>query len=146
VWRDPRTLVGASDAGAHLDMTDAFHYSTSMLGQAVRKHELLGFEEAIRYLTADPADLYGFVDRGRIAPGCWADIVVIDPSTVGYQDLETRHDLPAGAGRLYAGSTGIDRVLVAGTTIVEDGDFTAERPGRILRSGTDTRTVSAATP
>ena len=50
-----------------------------------------------------------------------------------------RADLPGGAARLYAGSTGISDVLCAGVPVVSDGDFTDARPGRVLRSGTDTR-------
>jgi|BarGraNGADG00212_1021973.scaffolds.fasta_scaffold03062_2 N-acyl-D-aspartate/D-glutamate deacylase len=58
VWRDPRTLVGASDAGAHLDMMDSFSYATTMLARAVRERELLPLEEAISLLTDAPASLY----------------------------------------------------------------------------------------
>jgi hypothetical protein len=51
-----------------------------------------------------------------------------------------RYDLPAGAGRLYGEAEGIDHVLIAGEEIVAGRDFTGRRPGRMLRSGVDTRT------
>ena len=59
-------------------------------------------------------------------------------------ELETRFDLPAGAGRLYGEPVGIDHVLVNGTTIVTDGRPTGALPGTLLRSGRDT--TSAPTP
>ena len=83
VWRDPRAVVGASDAGAHLDMIDSFSYCTSMIEGACRRRDLLPVEEAVHYLTDVPARLYGLRDRGRVLPGWWADLVVFDPSTIG---------------------------------------------------------------
>ena len=55
VWRDGRAVVGASDAGAHLDMIDSFSFSTTLLARAVRERELLPIEEAVHYLTDGPA-------------------------------------------------------------------------------------------
>jgi N-acyl-D-aspartate/D-glutamate deacylase len=78
-----------------------------------------------------------------VAEGWWADLVVFDPATVGPGPLRTRSDLPAGANRLYAGSDGIAHVLVNGTSVVTDGRLTGAVPGRVLRSGADTRTVPA---
>ncbi len=146
VWRDPRAVVGGSDAGAHLDTMCGAVYSTSLLGYGVRQRELLGFEEAVRLLTDVPARLYGLIDRGRVAEGWWADLVVFDPATVGPGPLRTRDDLPAGANRLFAGAEGVAHVLVNGTSVVTDGLLTGAVPGRVLRSGTDTTTVLANTP
>jgi N-acyl-D-aspartate/D-glutamate deacylase len=53
-----------------------------------------------------------------------------------------RFDLPGGAGRVYGESHGVHHVVVNGTQCVRDGAMLAARPGRILRSGTDTVTVS----
>jgi len=142
VWRDPRAVIGASDAGAHLDMLETFAFSTGLLEQGVRKHQLLPLEEAVQRLTSVQADLYGLRDRGRLVEGAWADMVVFDEDTIGVGDVETRFDLPGGAGRLYAGSTGVGHVFVNGTEIVRDGAFTEARPGRMLRSGRDTYTAS----
>jgi N-acyl-D-aspartate/D-glutamate deacylase len=141
VWRDPRAVVGGSDAGAHLDTMCGAVYSTSLLGDGVRGRQLLTFEEAVRLLTDVPARLYGLVDRGRVAEGWWADLVVFDPGTVGPGGLHTRHDLPAEAPRLFAGADGIEHVLVNGTEVVTGGTLTGAVPGRVLRSGTDTVTV-----
>jgi N-acyl-D-aspartate/D-glutamate deacylase len=143
VWRDPRAIVGGSDAGAHLDTMCGAIYSTSLLGDGVRSRGLLGFEEAVRLLTDVPARLYGLRDRGRLAPGYWADVVVFDPDTVGHGPERTRQDLPGGASRLYAEATGIEHVLVNGTELVRRGGFTGALAGRVLRSGTDTDTVGA---
>jgi N-acyl-D-aspartate/D-glutamate deacylase len=116
-------------------------YSTSLLGDGVRRRQLLSVEEAVRLLTDVPARLYGLVDRGRLAEGWWADLVVFDPARIAPEPLQTRHDLPAGAPRLFAGSTGVEHVLVNGTAVAEGGQLTGALPGRVLRSGTDTATV-----
>ena len=144
VWRDERAVVGASDAGAHLDFLATFNYSTVMLGQPVRERGLMPIEEAVRLLTDVPARLYGIKERGRLREGWCADVVVIDPETVGPQPVRMRFDLPGGAPRLFGGADGIDHVLVNGTEIVDHGVFTDARPGTLLRSGRDTETVTAS--
>ena len=141
VWSDPRTVIGASDAGAHLDMIDTFTCSTSLLGPAVRDKGLLPLEEAVHQITDVPACLYGLRGRGRISEGWRADLVVFDAERIGPGPLHTRYDLPAGAGRLYAEAEGIDCVLVNGVEVVRGKEFTDARPGTILRSGRHTETV-----
>ena len=142
VWRDPRVVVGGSDAGAHLDMMCGAVYSTALLAHAWREHQLVGLEEAIHLLTDVPARLYGLVGRGRIEVGAAADLVLFDGEAIGYEPERMRADLPAGAWRLHAGSTGVHRVLVNGTSVVEDGAVAGATPGTLLRSGRDaTRTL-----
>jgi len=142
VWDDPRALIGASDAGAHLDMIDTFTLTTTLLGTAVREKKLLTLESAIQKISDAPARLYGFRERGRLAPGWHADVVVFDPDRVGAGPVYTRADLPGGASRLYADALGIEHVLVNGVEIVRGGELTGARPGRVLRSGRDTETVA----
>jgi N-acyl-D-aspartate/D-glutamate deacylase len=140
-WRDERTVVGASDAGAHLDMLDTFAFSTQLLGGGVRERGLLGWEEAIHQLTDVPGRLYGIRGRGRLAAGWHADVVVFDPQTVATGPTYTRFDLPGGAGRLYADAVGIEHVFVNGSEIVRGTELTGTSPGTVLRSGRDTDTV-----
>jgi N-acyl-D-aspartate/D-glutamate deacylase len=142
VWRDPRVVIGGSDAGAHLDMMCGAIYSTAVLSHGVRDFEALTLEEAVHLLTQVPARLYGLRGRGVLAPGHAADLVLFDPATVGYQPERTREDLPGGAWRLHAEATGIDRVLVNGVEIVVGGTPTGATPGTLLRSGRDTATVT----
>ncbi|HEX6311816.1 MAG TPA: amidohydrolase family protein [Acidimicrobiia bacterium] len=141
VWRDPRAIVGASDAGAHLDMLATFNYSTAMLRGAVVERGLLPLEEAVHLVTDAQARLYGIRERGRIAEGWHADLVLFDEARIGPGPVHTRHDLPGGAGRLYCEAEGIEHVLVNGTEIAAGGTLTGARPGSILRSGRDTDTV-----
>jgi N-acyl-D-aspartate/D-glutamate deacylase len=142
VWRDPRAVVGGSDAGAHLDMMCGAIYSTALLAHGVREFGVVTLEEAVRLLTDVPARLYGLTGRGRIADGFAADLVLFDADTVGYGPERTRTDLPGGAWRLYAGSTGVERVLVNGVAVVEAGMLTGALPGTLLHSGRDTTTVT----
>jgi N-acyl-D-aspartate/D-glutamate deacylase len=146
LWRDRRTVIGGSDAGAHLDMMCGAIYSTALLGNGVRQRELLSWAEAIHLLTDVPARLYGLKHRGRVAEGWWADLVVFDPETVGHGPERRRDDMPGGASRLYAEGIGIEHVMVNGSEIVRHGDFTGALAGQLLRSGRDTETVAAGAP
>lgn len=141
-WQDSRTVVGASDAGAHLDMIDTFSFTTQLLGNAVSKRSLLSVENAVHQLTEVPSRLVGLKGRGVLRENYWADIVVFDLERVDCSATYTRRDLPAGAGRLYADAHGIEHVFVNGREIVRENEFTGALPGRILRSGTDTATVA----
>ncbi len=141
LWRDDRTIIGGSDAGAHLDMLDTFGYFTDFLGPTVRDRQLLPLEEAVRMVTDDAARAFGLTGRGRVAEGYAADIVVFDEDRIGSEPVHARVDLPADGMRLYAGATGIDCVLVNGEPVAESGVATGARPGTVLRSGRDTHTV-----
>ena len=133
VWREPLMLIGASDAGAHLDNASSFTYTTSLLGGAVRNRHLLSLEEAVHHITDAPARLCGISARGRIAEGFHADVVVFDEATIAPGPIALRGDLPGGARRLYADAIGIHHVLVNGTEIVRDGTWTGALPGSVLR-------------
>ena len=143
IFQNPRVLIGASDAGAHLDMIDTFAYTTDILGPSVRDRRLFTLEEAVRLITEVPARVYGLSDRGKVDIGYHADLVVFDPDRIGQGPVHLRDDLPGGASRLYMVATGIDRVLVSGEEVVRGIELTGERPGRVLRSGRDTTTVHA---
>jgi N-acyl-D-aspartate/D-glutamate deacylase len=143
VWRDDRAIVGASDAGAHLDMIDSFAFSTTLIARAVRERNLMPLEEAVSHLTDRPARLYGLRNRGRLEEGYFADVVVLDPDTIGPGPVYQKFDLPGGAGRVYGEAIGIDHVLVNGVPAVRNGELLAARPGSLIRSGRDTDTVTA---
>jgi N-acyl-D-aspartate/D-glutamate deacylase len=142
VWEDPRAMLGGSDAGAHLDRMCGAPYPTRFLADALRGHRLVPVERAVQLLTQAPAELFGLADRGTLRPGAHADVVVLDPGTVGSDPATLVGDLPGGSARLTAGSQGIVRVLVNGTAVVVDGRATGAVPGRLLRSGRDTYTVA----
>jgi len=139
-------MIGGSDAGAHLDMINTFAFSTQLLGEAVRVRGLLPLEEAVHRITGLPAQRFGLKDRGRIAPGRAADLVVFDPDAIACGPIELRQDLPEDGTRLYAGVTGLPHVMVGGRFVVRDGRSTGIHSGRVLRSGRDTETVAIGQP
>jgi N-acyl-D-aspartate/D-glutamate deacylase len=140
-WRDDRAIIGASDAGAHLDMIDTFAFSSQVLSEGVRERNLLGLEEAIHRMTDLPARVFGLRDRGLLRLGYWADIVLFDPATIGCGPIYSRKDLPGGAARLFCDAIGVGHVIVNGQQILRNGEPTGALPGTILRSGRDTCTV-----
>lgn len=139
-WTDPRVVIGASDAGAHLDMLTTFDYPVRFLA-LVREHPELSLPAVVAQLTDIPARLYGLHERGRIVPGWWADLVLFDPEKIDAGVVNVRSDLPAGAERQYAEPIGIAHVIVNGVEIVSQGRLTGERPGALLRRGVDTTDV-----
>jgi N-acyl-D-aspartate/D-glutamate deacylase len=142
VWEDGRAMLGGSDAGAHLDRMCGAPYTTRFIGDMIRGRQLVAVEEAVRLITDVPAQLFGLQERGRIAPGYHADLVVFDPATIGSDPATLVADLPGGSARLTAGSQGVVRVLVNGIETVADGKATGATPGTLMRSGVATRTVT----
>ncbi len=136
---DPHTIIALSDAGAHASQLCDACYSTYLLGHWVRERKTFTIEQAVHNLTQRPAEMFGITDRGLLAAGRPADVVVFDPKTVGPGPLKRVYDLPAGADRLVSEASGIDAVIVNGKLIRRDGkDAVAANdklPGRLLRHG-----------
>jgi N-acyl-D-aspartate/D-glutamate deacylase len=135
----PDAMLGLTDAGAHASqLCDACAY-TYTLGHWVREKQVLTLPQAVRMMTARPAEVYGLRDRGRIALGAPADLVLFDPDTVGAGPLRRVNDLPGGADRLVSEPSGIEMVMVNGVTIRAQGkdavDPQGPMPGRVLRGG-----------
>ncbi|HEV3112900.1 MAG TPA: amidohydrolase family protein [Candidatus Binataceae bacterium] len=132
---DPRTVIGVSDAGAHVDMVCDAGYCTFLLGNWVREKRALSLERAVARLTSEIADLWGIKERGRLAAGAAADLVIFDPNTIGSEARgEMRHDLPGGARRLVVEAQGIVYSIVNGRVILKEGKFTDDLAGQVLRS------------
>ncbi len=144
VWRDPWCLIGASDAGAHLDSINTFAITTQLMGEAVRNRGIFTLEEGVHRITGYLAERFGLTGRGRIEEDAAADIVIFDPDTIDCAPIEMRHDLPGEQVRLYADSVGIHHVIVGGVPVARGNEPTGRVGGRVLRSGRDTETVAIA--
>ncbi len=122
-YRQPWVMV-ASDGGIDNDHPRGAGTFPRVLGRFVRQRHLFSLEEAIRKMTSLPASRVGLKDRGTIAPGMKADLVLFDPETV--IDRSTFED----PRRLCAG---IEVVIVNGETVWSGGKATGARPGRVIR-------------
>ena len=142
VWDHPNVIIGGSDAGAHLDRISGAPYTSQWLQDSLHGKQLASLEATVEHLTSVPAQLFGLRDRGTLAVGNHADVIVFDPESVGAGPTAMVHDLPGGAGRLVADAIGMHWVLVNGVPLIAEGTPTPELPGRVLRSGTDTETVA----
>ena len=131
---DDRCLVGLSDGGAHVDVICDVGYATAMLDLWVRRRPVLSLEKAVHKLTQVPATVFGIPDRGVLAEGKVADLVLFDPDTVTAKAPRYVHDLPCNGRRLISESEGIKAVFVAGTQLYDEGKHTGAMPGRVLRS------------
>jgi N-acyl-D-aspartate/D-glutamate deacylase len=134
--KDPRTMIGLSDGGAHVDMLCDAGYTTYLLGTWVRDREAMTLEHAVRRITSEPAALFGIQNRGRIAKGAAADFAVFDLNTIGSGKRgEMWNDLPGGGRRLVMPAKGVEYTVVTGTVLYEHGQASGALPGQVLRSG-----------
>ncbi|MER5989010.1 D-aminoacylase [Streptomyces sp. NPDC001787] len=141
-WEHEDVMLGGSDAGAHLDRMCGAPYTTRFLGDCLRGRKLVPLTTAVRMLTDDPARLFGLRERGRIEEGFHADLVLFDPERIDAGPATLVHDLPGDSPRLDSKAIGIVSVRVNGVETLREDKVTGAVPGRVLRSGRDTRTVS----
>jgi N-acyl-D-amino-acid deacylase len=134
VMRWPHTMIG-SDAssvapygplGNGKPHPRAYGTFPRVLGHYARERRVLSWEEAIHKMTGLPAARLGLRDRGTLAAGNWADVVVFDPAAVADRaTFQEPHQYAAG----------IEHVFVNGTAVVGHGEHTGALPGRVLRRG-----------
>ncbi|MGE5202677.1 MAG: N-acyl-D-amino-acid deacylase family protein [Acidobacteriota bacterium] len=133
--RDPCAVVALSDAGAHLSLMCDAGFGLHLLGHWTRERKSFTLPEAVRRLTADPAGIYGIRDRGRIAPGHAADLLLFDPETVGVSRIRRQADLPGGGTRMIRDPQGVQGVWVNGVRVFDGKDYVPQKrtPGKLLR-------------
>lgn len=131
---DRNMLLGLADSGAHVSQICDTSFSTYFLSYWVGERSLMSLEEGIRKLTSEPAEIFGFADRGVVREGAFADLNVINLDALKVLPPEFRNDFPAGAGRYIQRAEGIDLTLVNGEVFMKDGEHQGAYAGRLLRS------------
>ena len=129
-------VIGLSDAGAHLIFMCDAGFGLHFLRHWVRETGVFTLQDGVCRLTSDAADKYRIPDRGRIAPGAWADLLLFDPATVGLSGLQRVADLPGGGRRMIRRPQGVHGVWVNGVQVHDGGDYVPLEagPGAVLDS------------
>ncbi|MEI6200551.1 MAG: amidohydrolase family protein [Enhydrobacter sp.] len=127
-------VVALSDAGAHLIYMCDAGFGLHFLARWVRERGDFDMVEGIRRLTSHPADLYGLQNRGRLAVGAQADMLLFDAATVGVSPAERVADLPGGGRRTIRRPTGVHGVFCNGVKTFDGKDYVkhAKGPGHVL--------------
>ncbi len=133
---DPYSHVSVSDGGAHTRFNTNSFWPVFFLSYWIRDREIMTLEQAHYKMSALPAWLTDFKDRGTLRVGNWADIIVYNMSELGYvyDNLIFATDFPGGEKRLIQKPTGLHYTLVNGTVTFEGNICTGALPGKLLRS------------
>ncbi len=134
--KDPHTLLGLGDGGAHVGTICDGSFPTTMLTHWTRdrtRGEKLSIPFVIKSHTHDTARAVSLNDRGTLEPGMKADINIIDYDGLTLHAPEVRYDLPAGGRRLIQRADGYVASLVSGEVIYRDGEPTGALPGKLIR-------------
>jgi N-acyl-D-aspartate/D-glutamate deacylase len=137
---DETTLVGASDAGAHVLLFCGAGDTTLLLTRHVRTRGDLSLEAAVHKVTGQAASAFGIRDRGVIAPGYAGDLTVFDLEELDYERDTLVRDMPGNAKRFTRPAGGFRATIVGGTVTQEDGHATGACPGRMLHSASPSPT------
>lgn len=136
IMADPLVGIG-SDNGmpTGLDHPRTWGCFPRFLGRYVREEKVVDWPEAVRKATSATATQFGLTGRGWVGPGAIADLCVLDPETVGHEGTYAVPDVRP---------TGIPYVVLAGEVVVDCGEFTGGRRGRVLRAGHGERAAGKA--
>ena len=127
-------MPGLGDAGAHVSQMIDSGWSTFILSHWHRDSGVYSLEEAVRRISAVPADVLGLEDRGVLAVGKRADVNVFDISRLEERMPEIVNDFPFGAPRFIQRAAGYKATLCNGDFVLRDDELTGAQPGRVLRS------------
>src|SRR5712691_3582877 len=127
-------VIALSDAGAHLVYLCDAGFGLYFLGHWVRERGAFDLPEGVRRLTSHQAGLYGIPDRGCIALGAHADLLLFDPATVGISAPRRVNDLPGGGPRTLRDPIGVHGVFVNGVRVFDGKDYARldQGPGQVL--------------
>ena len=124
----PYSLISLSDAGAHLTFFNDAGFGLHLLGHWARELGTMRMAEAVRQLTALPAEVLGIQQRGRLQVGWAADLMLFDPATVNRSAKKRVFDLPGGAPRLTTDALGVHGVWVNGQLVANGEGLLAKPP------------------
>ena len=130
----PNTLLGLSDAGAHVAQHCDAGLPTYLLKEWVRERHTLTLEEGVRRLTSELADFMNLGSKGRLKPGMDADLVMFDADRVAPLPPEWRNDLPGNQPRLIERAQGVEYTIVGGNVLFAHDEYQGGLPGKVLRS------------
>jgi N-acyl-D-amino-acid deacylase len=133
--RNPHMIVGTGDGGAHADRDDGSEWSTYFLRSWVLDRQLHPLEEGVRRITHLPAMVTGIKLRGLLARGYHADIMMFDPTRLALGRKMLVRDMPGDEERWQVRPEGVVRVMINGEVVVENGELSDVRAGRVLRIG-----------
>jgi N-acyl-D-aspartate/D-glutamate deacylase len=125
----PLVHIGASDGGAHLASFATYGDTGYLFSEFVRKGRHLGLEQAVRKITADTADIWGLKDRGRLAVGKAADVVIFDAGQIDRGEERPVFDMPGSGMRYVRSAKGVDTVMVNGRVAYAAGRYKDARSG-----------------
>ena len=136
LMRRPYVHVSTSDGGAHIRYFTGSIWPVQFLAHWVRDKGTVPLEEAHYKISALPAWLAGFKDRGILRVGAWADIMVYDMAELGflYDKPTYANDFPGGERRVVQKPTGLRYTIVNGGVTFEENLCTGALPGKLLRS------------
>jgi len=131
----PRSNITLSDAGAHLTFFNDAGYGLYMLKKWVKENKIMSIEEAIYNLTGKQADIYRIDQRGRLVPGQYADMMLIDPDEIDVSQSYRVNDLPGGSSRLNIDGHGIHGVWINGNKVLDETNIINSKklPGKVIR-------------
>ena len=140
-------VIALSDAGAHLVYLCDAGFGLYFLGHWVRDRGAFDLVEGARRLTSHQAGLYGIPDRGRIAVGACADLLLFDPAIVGISAARRVNDLPGGGPRTIRDPIGVHGVFVNGTRVFDGSNYAKldTGPGQVLDRFLPARSPQLAT-
>jgi N-acyl-D-aspartate/D-glutamate deacylase len=133
--RNLHMIIGTGDGGAHADRDDGSEWSTYFLRAWCLDRQHSTLEDGVRRITHLPAMICGIRGRGLLARGYHADVMMFDPTRLRLGQKGLVRDMPGGEERWQVRPEGVVRVLVNGEVIVDEGELTGARPGRVLRIG-----------
>lgn len=128
----PGMQIGSGDAGAHITQFAGAGDTCYLLEKFVRQEKRMTLEQAVKRLTSDLASGWKIADRGLLQVGKFADVVIFDPEIIGRGEEVWVDDVPGGNGRYVRHPQGIDKVIVNGQLLVDQGKYTSAQPGRII--------------